>query len=74
MPRVSGGRHGGERQRGGPAVGLHQLALNVHLGRGVRLSQGCLQRGDVVELDSGQAACEARRVVLVNLLVNFPGF
>lgn len=74
VPGVGGGRHGGECQRGGPAVGLDQLALDVHLGRGVGLPQSSLERGDVVELDSGEAAREARGVVFVNLLVNLPCF
>lgn len=74
MPRVGGRRHGGKRQGGGSAVGLYQLTLDVHVGGGVCLSQGCLERGDVVELDSGQAACEAWGVVFVNFLVDFPRF
>ena len=74
MPRVSGRIHGGKSQGGGPTVGLHQLALDVHVGGGVRLSQGCFEGGDVVELDSGEAACEAWGVVFVNFLVDLPRF
>lgn len=74
MPGVGGGRHGREGERGGPAVGLHQLALDVHVSRGVRWPQGRLERGDLVELHSGEAPSESWGVVFVNLLVNLPCF
>lgn len=74
MPGVGGRRHGRERERGGPAVGLHQLALDVHVCGGVGLPQGRLERGELVELDPGEAPRESRGVVLVNLLVYLPCF
>lgn len=72
MPGVGGRRHGGQRQWGGTAVGLHQLALDVHVGRGVGLPQGSLERGDLVELDSGEAAGESWGVIVVYILVSPP--
>lgn len=74
MPGVGGRRHRRERERGGPAVGLHQLALDVHVSRGVGPPQGRLERGQLVELDPGEAPRESRGVVLVNLLVDLPCF
>lgn len=74
VPGVGGRRHGGEGQWRGSAVGLHQLALDVDVSRGVRLPQGGLERGDLVELDSGEATSESWGIVFVNLLVNFPCF
>lgn len=74
VPGVGGGRHGRQGERGGPAVGFHQLALDVHVSWGVGLPQGRLERGDLVELDSGEAAGESRGVVRVDLLVDLPCF
>lgn len=74
MPGVGGGRHGREGERGGPAVGLHQRALDVHVCGGVGWPQSRLQGRDVVELHSGEAPGEARGVVLVDLLVDLPCF
>ena len=74
VPGVGGGRHGWQGERGGPAVGFHQLALDVHVSRGVGLPQGRLERSDLVELDSGQAPGEPRGVVLMDLLVDLSCF
>ena len=44
------------------------------MSRGVGLPQGRLERGDLVELDSGQAPSEPRGVVLMDLLVDLSCF
>lgn len=65
VPGIVGRGHGGDGEGWGSTVGLDQNAVCGDRGYDARAQRG-LEGGDVVELDPGETAHEAWRVVLLN--------